>query len=219
MSFYRTTTKSSATTGSHSWSEDVAGKSISDSQPTARTELLTYFRLSSIGEEVHSLKAIRITSHILARRIHTVWFTVEWNDGEESWEPEYALQRLQPEVVYTYWDAKEGGRKGATKFDLFHDFAILDHGGMINHSGKRAREHCYKIQWVGYDEKDHSWEPAAKVAILVPRMKEEYDQMHGLRDLHTVGACNVGYHVDFLVKLSSDVGEVRYIMSTERLVP
>ncbi|KAF5680189.1 hypothetical protein FCIRC_5899 [Fusarium circinatum] len=199
MSFYRTTTKSSATTGSRSWSEDVEDKMILDLQPTARTstlshsedceafdeqppskELLAYFRLSSIGEELYFLKATRITSHILARRIHTVWFTVEWNDGEESWEPEYALQRLQPGVVYTYWNAKEGGHTGATKFDLYHVFAIIDHGSMINHSGKRARKHFYKIQWVGYDEKDHSWEPASKVKILVPRMKEEYDEMHGL---------------------------------------
>ncbi|KAF5253038.1 hypothetical protein FANTH_2011 [Fusarium anthophilum] len=187
MSFYRTTTKSSATTGYRSWSEDVEDKMILDLQSTARTstlsnsedcggfdeqpsskELLTYFRLSSIGEELYFLKATRITSHILARRIHTVWFTVEWNDGEESWEPEYD------------WNVKEGGRTGAPKFDLYHVFAILDHGSMINHSGKRARKHCYKIQWVGYDEKDHSWEPASKVKILVPRMKKEYDEMHGL---------------------------------------
>ncbi|KAF5965177.1 hypothetical protein FBULB1_12370 [Fusarium bulbicola] len=199
MSFYRTTTKSISTTGSRSWSEDIEDKMMLGLQSTAKTgtlsnpegfegfdeeppskELLTYFRLSSIGEELYFLRATRITSHILARRIHTVWFTVEWNDGEESWEPEYALQRLQPGLVYTYWNAKEGGRTGATKFDLYHVFAILDHGSRINHSGKRARKHYYKIQWVGCDEKDHSWEPASKVKILVPRMKEECDEMHGL---------------------------------------
>jgi hypothetical protein len=51
---------------------------------------------------------------------------------------------------------------------------------MSDHSRRRAKKLVYKIQWVGYDEKDHSWEPAAKIAGLVPKMKEEYDEMHGL---------------------------------------
>ncbi|TXB95956.1 hypothetical protein FocTR4_00016608 [Fusarium oxysporum f. sp. cubense] len=151
MSFYRTT-----------------GKTISDSESTA-----------GIGE-AYSLKAIRITSHVLVRCIHSVWFTVEWNDGGESWEAEFALQLYQPEMVYAYWDAKKGGREGATQFDLYHIFAILDHGSMNDRSRRRAKKLVYKIQWVGYNEKDHSWEPAAKIAGLVPKMKEEYDEMHGL---------------------------------------
>ncbi|EXK79888.1 hypothetical protein FOQG_15566 [Fusarium oxysporum f. sp. raphani 54005] len=90
---------------------------------------------------------------------------------------------LQPEMVHAYWDAKKGGRDGATQFDLYHIFAILDHGSMNDHSRRRAKKLVYKIQWVGYDEKDHSWEPAAKIAGLVPKMKEEYDEMHGLLTL------------------------------------
>ncbi|EWG55480.1 hypothetical protein FVEG_13473 [Fusarium verticillioides 7600] len=74
----------------------------------------------------------------------------------------------------------KGGRDEATRFDKFHVFAILDHGSMWDHSSRRAKAFCYKIQWVGYDEKDHSWEPAFKIAGIVPRMKEEYDEIHGL---------------------------------------
>ncbi|EXA35043.1 hypothetical protein FOVG_13816 [Fusarium oxysporum f. sp. pisi HDV247] len=203
MSFYRTTGKSGATATSNSLNEVIAGKTISDSESTASIgtfansqisgsldeepatkEQLNYFRLSSIGKgEAYSLKAIRITSHVLVRCIHSVWFTVEWNDGGESWEAEFALQFYQPEMVYAYWDAKKGGREGATQFDLYHIFAILDHGSMSDHSRRRAKKLVYKIQWVGYDEKDHSWEPAAKIAGLVPKMKEEYDEMHGLLTL------------------------------------
>lgn len=152
----------------------------SDEEPATR-ELLTYWRLSSIGKgDAHSPKAIRITSHALVRHINSVWFTVEWNDGEESWEPEAAVQGHQPELVYAYWDAMEGGREGATKFDLFHVFTILKHRTTRDSSRRRAKKICYKVQWVGYDVKDYSWEPAAKVAHLVPLMKEEYDKMHGL---------------------------------------
>ncbi|KAF5648556.1 hypothetical protein F52700_872 [Fusarium sp. NRRL 52700] len=179
MSFYRTTTTSGATTKSDRTGM-LPDPQNSEGQPATK-EMLTYFRLSSISEqEAHSLRATQITSHILVRRITTVWFTVEWTDGVESWEPENALQPFQPEVVYAYWNANEGGRDGATKFDLFHVFAILDHSDMKGHGRKRTRKHSYKVQWVGYDENNLSWEPAAKVAILVPRMKEEYDQMHGL---------------------------------------
>ncbi|KAK2124146.1 hypothetical protein NOF04DRAFT_1349625 [Fusarium oxysporum II5] len=164
--------------------EVIAGKTISDSESTAgiaTKEQLNYSRLSLIGKgEAYSLKAIRITSHVLVRCIHSVWFTVEWNDGGESWEAEFALQLYQPEMVYAYWDAKKGGREGATQFDLYHIFAILDHGSMNDRSRRRAKKLVYKIQWVGYNEKDHSWEPAAKIAGLVPKMKEEYDEMHGL---------------------------------------
>ncbi|WJG37185.1 uncharacterized protein FOBCDRAFT_245437 [Fusarium oxysporum Fo47] len=145
--------------------EVIAGETISDSESTASIatkEQLTYSRLSSIGKgEANSLKAIRITSHVLVRCIHSVWFT----------------------MVYAYWDAKKGGREGATQFDLYHIFAILDHGSMNDHSRRRAQKLVYKIQWVGYDEKDHSWEPAAKIVGLVPKMKEEYDEMHGLLTL------------------------------------
>jgi hypothetical protein len=203
MSFYRTIGKSGATATCNSSNEVIAGKTISDSESTASIgtfansqisgsldeepatkEQLNYFRLSSIGKgEAYSLKAIRITSHVLVRCIRSVWFTVEWNDGGESWEAEFALQFYQPEMVYAYWDAKKGGREGATQFDLYHIFAILDHGSMSDHSRRRAKKLVYKIQWVGYDEKDHSWEPAAKIAGLVPKMKEEYDEMHGLLTL------------------------------------
>ncbi|RKL19221.1 hypothetical protein BFJ68_g3496 [Fusarium oxysporum] len=203
MSFYQTTGKSGATATSNSLNEVIAGETISDSestasigtfansqnsrsldQETATKEQLTYSRLSSIGKgEANSLKAIRITSHVLVRCIHSVWFTVEWNDGGESWEAEFALQFYQPEMVYAYWDAKKGGREEATQFDLYHIFAILDHGSMNDHSRRRAKKLVYKIQWVGYDEKDHSWEPAAKIVGLVPKMKEEYDEMHGLLTL------------------------------------
>lgn len=152
----------------------------SDEKPATR-ELLTYWRLSTIGKgDAHSPKAIRITSHALVRHINSVWFTVEWNDGDESWEPEAAVQGHQPELVYAYWDAMEGGREGATKFDLFHVFTILKHRTTRGSSRRRAKKICYKIQWVGYDVKDYSWEPAAKVDLLVPLMKEEYDKMHGL---------------------------------------
>ncbi|EWZ30477.1 hypothetical protein FOZG_15958 [Fusarium oxysporum Fo47] len=177
MSFYRTTGKSGATATSNSLNEVIAGETISDSestasigtfansqnsgsldQETATKEQLTYSRLSSIGKgEANSLKAIRITSHVLVRCIHS--------------------------MVYAYWDAKKGGREGATQFDLYHIFAILDHGSMNDHSRRRAQKLVYKIQWVGYDEKDHSWEPAAKIVGLVPKMKEEYDEMHGLLTL------------------------------------
>ncbi|KAG5794064.1 hypothetical protein H9Q69_006894 [Fusarium xylarioides] len=197
MSFYRTTRKSSAATRANSMNAGIPSMMISDSESTISTisednessdeepatkEQLMYFRLSSIGkgDAYSSPKATRITSHILVRRIHCVWFTVEWNDGGESWEPESALQRFQPEMVYAYWDAGMGGREGATQFDLFHVFTILDHKSKRDYSRRRAKKVEYKIQWVGYDEKGHSWEPAAKVAILVPRMKEEYDEMHGL---------------------------------------
>ncbi|EXM19129.1 Chromo/chromo shadow domain [Fusarium oxysporum f. sp. vasinfectum] len=203
MSFYRTTAKSGATATSNSLNGVIAGKTISDSESTASIgtfansqnsgsldeepatkEQLNYSRLSSIGKgEAYSLEAIRITSHVLVRCIHSVWFTVEWNDGGESWEAEFALQFYQPEMVYAYWDAKKGGREGATQFDLYHIFAILDHGSMSDHNRRRAKKLVYKIQWVGYDEKDHSWEPAAKIAGLVPKMKEEYDEMHGLLTL------------------------------------
>ncbi|KAF5621076.1 uncharacterized protein FTJAE_11417 [Fusarium tjaetaba] len=147
----------------------------------ATKEQLSYYRLDFISKgNAYSPKAIRITSHALVRRIHCVWFTVEWSDGAESWEPEFALQRYQPELVYAYWDAKKGGRDAATQFDMFHVFAILDHGSMWNHGKRCAKQFSYKIQWVGYDEKEHSWEPAATIAGIVPRMKKEYDEMHGL---------------------------------------
>ncbi|KAG7409810.1 putative formaldehyde dehydrogenase AdhA [Fusarium oxysporum f. sp. rapae] len=51
---------------------------------------------------------------------------------------------------------------------------------MSDHSRRRAKKLVYKIQWVGYNGKDHSWEPAAKITGLVPQMKEEYDEMHEL---------------------------------------
>ncbi|KAF5571001.1 ADH7-NADP(H)-dependent alcohol dehydrogenase [Fusarium pseudoanthophilum] len=152
------------------WSQDI----VSLIEEPATKEQLSYFRLDFIGKgNAYSPKAIRITSHALVRRIHCVWFTVEWSDGAESWEPEFALQGYQPELVYAYWDAKKGGRDGATGFDKFHVFAILDHGSMWDQSKRCAKPFSYKIQWVGYDEKDHSWEPAAKIAGIVPRMKEE----------------------------------------------
>ncbi|KAF5579450.1 hypothetical protein FPCIR_11108 [Fusarium pseudocircinatum] len=196
MSFYRTNGKSDETTRAISRNEKIAIIAIPDPESPLSTsseqsaslveeaatkEQLSYFRLDFIGKiDAYSPKAIRITSHALVRRIHCVWFTVEWSDGAESWEPEFALQGYQPELVYAYWDTKKRGRDGSTRFDKFHVFAILDHGSMWDHSRRCAKPFCYKIQWVGYDEKDHSWEPAAKIAGIVPRMKEEYDQMHGL---------------------------------------
>lgn len=133
MSFYRTTTKSGATATSNSLNGVIAGKTISDSESTASIgtfansqnsgsldeepatkEQLTYSRFSSIGKgEAYSLKAMRFTSHVLVRCTHSVWFTIKWNDGGESWEAEFALQFYQPEMVYAYWDAKKGGREGA----------------------------------------------------------------------------------------------------------
>lgn len=176
--------------------EEIAIMPISDSESTTGTgsqdivslieepatkEQLPYYRLDFIGKtDAYSPKVIRITSHALVRRIHCVWFTVEWNDGVESCEPEFALQGYQPELIYAYWDAKKGGRDEATRFNKFHVFAILDHGSMWDHSSRRAKAFCYKIQWVGYDEKDHGWEPAVKIAGIVPQMKEEYDEIHGL---------------------------------------
>ncbi|CCT72897.1 uncharacterized protein FFUJ_12793 [Fusarium fujikuroi IMI 58289] len=194
MSFYQTTSNYGATTRSSSMNEAIVN--ISDSESTTSTgsedtgslgeepatkEQLTYWRLSSIGKgDSYSLKTIGNTSYALVRSIHSVWFTAEWDDGAESWEPEVSLQGYQPELVYAYWDAIEGGRQGATKFDLFHVFRILEHRTMRDSSRRRAKKLCYKVQWVGYDVKDYSWEPAAKVALLVPWMKKEYDKMHGL---------------------------------------
>ncbi|KAI7758881.1 hypothetical protein LZL87_009876 [Fusarium oxysporum] len=138
------------TTGTFANSEDSGGFN----EKTATEEELTYLRLSSIGEgSAYSLKATRIISHALVRCIHSGY---------------------QPEMVYAYWDAKKGGREGATQFDLYHVFAILDHGSMSDHSRRRAKKLVYKIQWVGYNGKDHSWEPAAKIAGLVPQMKEDH---------------------------------------------
>ncbi|KAF5536682.1 hypothetical protein FNAPI_11674 [Fusarium napiforme] len=154
---------------------------VSFIEEPATKEQLSYYRLDFISKrDAYSPKAMQITSHALVRRIHCVWFAVEWSDGVESWEPEFALQGYQPELVYAYWDTKKGGRDGATRFDMFHVFAILDHASMWNHGKRCAKPFSYKIQWVGYDEKDHSWEPAAKIDGTVPRMKEEYDKMHGL---------------------------------------
>ncbi|KAG4261867.1 hypothetical protein FPRO03_11335 [Fusarium proliferatum] len=194
MSFYRTTSNYGATTRSSSMNEAIVN--ISDSESTTSTgsedtgslgeepetkEQLTYWKLSSIGKgDAYSPKAIGITSYGIVRSIHSVWLTVEWDDGAESWEHEASLQGYQPELVYAYWDAQNGGREGTTKFDLFHVFRILEHRTIIDSSRRRAKRLCYKVQWIGYDVKDHSWELAAKVALLVPWMKKEYDKMHGL---------------------------------------
>ncbi|KAH7205818.1 uncharacterized protein BKA55DRAFT_530298 [Fusarium redolens] len=200
MSFYRTTGKSGATKRSSSLNKGIAGMAISDSEsmisidtfansedsansdevPSTKEEL-AYFRLSLIDVgEGNFIKAVRITSHILIRVTYSVWFTVEWNDGEESWEPESALQGYQPEMVYAYWGAQKGGRDEVTQFDMYHVFAILDHGSMVDNGRRRAKKIIYKIHWVGYDESDNSWETSMKVAGLVPQMKQEYDEKHGL---------------------------------------
>ncbi|KAL6353993.1 hypothetical protein LRP88_12683 [Fusarium phalaenopsidis] len=110
----------------------------------------------------------KFNAHRVDTEVSTVEIQVEWEDGETTWEAERDLQEVVPALVYKYWDGL-GGRESATNLELYHVFKI----------SKRAKvsktQYMYRVQWVGYDPTDSTWEHDYTLQNIAPDVLEKFE--------------------------------------------
>nr|UWK20150.1 chromo domain containing protein [Trichoderma cf. fertile] len=73
---------------------------------------------------------------------------VEWDSGENTWEPETNLHQDAPEALFEYWRAQHGRPKNPTDPEIYEVFAIL------KHNKNRSR---LLVEWVGFERSEASW--------------------------------------------------------------
>ncbi|KAM0553112.1 hypothetical protein ACHAPJ_007660 [Fusarium lateritium] len=72
---------------------------------------------------------------------------IEWEDGSDTWEDEEIIHADARKTLLAFWKSK-GGRPEES--ELFQAFAVR---GLRN-----DKSECH-VEWVGYGDKDKTWEP------------------------------------------------------------
>ncbi|KAJ4267151.1 hypothetical protein NW762_003250 [Fusarium torreyae] len=72
---------------------------------------------------------------------------IEWEDGEDTWEDEEIIHADARKTLLAFWKSK-GGRPEES--ELYQAFAVR---GLRN-----DKSECH-VEWVGYGDKDKTWEP------------------------------------------------------------
>ncbi|RGP78300.1 hypothetical protein FLONG3_3615 [Fusarium longipes] len=116
-------------------------------------------------------KPTDITNHRLEPSDYSVTFTVILSDGKWTTIPERSLQATNPRLVYAYWNSFAGGRCAVTRYDMWHPFNILGH-----RKSKTGSDILYKVQWVGYNKKEATWETGQHLAAMSGELKQAYDE-------------------------------------------
>ncbi|KAI6750729.1 hypothetical protein HG530_014625 [Fusarium avenaceum] len=101
-----------------------------------------------------------------------VEFDVTLDNDQTATLTEFEVQLTRPDLVYGFW-YRQHGRDLATGFDHYPVFRVL--------SNRRVKgELKYKIQWVGFNQLQSSWESPELLADMCLKTKEAYDEMHNL---------------------------------------
>lgn len=73
---------------------------------------------------------------------------VEWDQGENTWEPEYNLQTDAPDALFAYWKDQGGRPENPYDPEMYEIFAVRKHS--------RDRKKLL-VEWVGYGPKEATW--------------------------------------------------------------
>ncbi|KAF4444301.1 hypothetical protein FACUT_744 [Fusarium acutatum] len=115
-----------------------------------------------------------LVRHKVDRQSNTVKILVQWtDDSPRSWEREDFLQKIDHEVLYSYWKER-GGRDEVTRLEEFHIFKVKA-------KGLNKGEWFYDCQWVGYPPKENTWEPEAKIMDIAPAAVADWEAREAVR--------------------------------------
>ncbi|KAF4334629.1 hypothetical protein FBEOM_11553 [Fusarium beomiforme] len=105
---------------------------------------------------------IQIESHVRNTKTCDVSFRIKFKFSPadawcRGWAEEIDLQKYYQDIVLNYWRGI-GGRCKATRFKTYKVLRIL-----------AEEKNRYRVQWVGYDEEDTSWETKKKAMDICPK--------------------------------------------------
>ncbi|KAM5528184.1 hypothetical protein FOXYSP1_19453 [Fusarium oxysporum f. sp. phaseoli] len=116
---------------------------------------------------------IQIESHTIHRGRYEVTFRVKFRYSlscpwYRAWADEIDLQILNQDVVLEYWRGL-GGRYETTQLEWYKVLGIL--------SEERGK---YRVQWVGYGEKETSLEPKKKIMCICPKAVAVWEMIRSM---------------------------------------
>lgn len=95
----------------------------------------------------------------------TLQVQVEWESGENTWEPESRLHEDAPDALLAYWERQNGRPENPARPGFYEIHAVRKHS--------RDRKRLF-VEWVGYGAKDGTWEPRRIVEDAAPGKASEY---------------------------------------------
>ncbi|KAJ4327720.1 hypothetical protein N0V84_001828 [Fusarium piperis] len=90
---------------------------------------------------------------------------IDWSEQPSTWEPEENIHRDAPDALFDYWRSKGGRPDNPKKPGVYDIFAIR------NHSKNKKK---VLVEWVGYDESEHTWEERKKIERAAKALVDDY---------------------------------------------
>ncbi|CAG9947173.1 unnamed protein product [Clonostachys rosea f. rosea IK726] len=91
---------------------------------------------------------------------------IKWVGVDPTWVRERSLHRDSKAALLHYWQSLPNGRPMNPDDDeVFEVFRFRD-----DKAGKRGKKRLLLTEWVGYDEKEMTWEPEEEMMKAVPEL-------------------------------------------------